>query len=89
MKISKGFSNTYLKPEKFNGYYQLEGIEGIEEKVFDFPWTKEEFDTYLRTRNQRGFLAQQDGKIVGYVLFEEGPTQIKIDNIAVDPVFLP
>lgn len=66
---------------------QLEGIEGIEKKVFDFPWTKEEFDTYLRSKNQRGFVAQQDGKIVGYVLFEEGPTQIKIDNIAVDPAF--
>jgi len=59
----------------------------IEQTCFEFPWTEEEFLQCLHQPNCLGMVAEHEGRIVGFVIYETPKNRILITNIATDPEF--
>jgi ribosomal-protein-alanine N-acetyltransferase len=57
----------------------------IENASFDEPWPEELFRTTLRDRKTCGMVYEQDGHILGFVIFELLSDTINIVNLAVVP----
>ena len=55
----------------------------IEGQSFEFPWSEEDFIRCLRQRNCIGMVAEQDDRIVGYMLYELDVKQLHLLNLAV------
>jgi ribosomal-protein-alanine N-acetyltransferase len=61
----------------------LDEVMAIERTAFRFPWSSRFFLEELQVPCARSFLAEINGKIVGYVLFWLLPEEVDIHNIAV------
>ena len=63
----------------------LEALEELEQCCFSLPWTREMLESQLPDGQHVFFVAEEDGKILGYVgmmfVLDEG----SIANVAVDP----
>ena len=59
----------------------------IEESCFEFPWSEEDFIRCLRQRNCIGMVAEHDGHVVGFMIYELHKTRLHILNFAVHPDF--
>lgn len=59
----------------------------IERDSFDFHWTEEDFLACLRQRNCIGMVAELEGRVVGFMIYELHKTQLRILNFAVAPLF--
>ena len=59
----------------------------IEQTCFEFPWTEEEFLQCLHQPNCLGMVAEREGRIVGFIIYETPKNRILITNIATDPEF--
>jgi ribosomal-protein-alanine N-acetyltransferase len=57
----------------------------VERASFPHPWTEAEFLHCLRQRNCIGMVAEQDERIVGYMLYELTTTRLRLLNFAVAP----
>lgn len=57
----------------------------IEAACFDDPWTEDEFKTTLRSRNVIMVVAERDGRVVGYAVYEIGKSALKILTLGVAP----
>lgn len=57
-------------------------IEGL---CFHFPWTREDFVRCLCHRNHIGQVAEHDGGVAGYMVYELGRRRIAVLNFAVMP----
>lgn len=57
----------------------------IEQVSFVNPWSEEEFLKWLRQRNVIGMVAEQDGRLFGYMVYEFSKTGIHLHNIAAAP----
>lgn len=55
----------------------------IEDESCDYPWTDEEFRGTLRQRGTYGEVAEHDGRIVGFMIYELKKTRIHVLNFAV------
>lgn len=55
----------------------------IERECFPRPWGEEDFSECLRRRQNIGKVAEVDGAIVGFMLYELGQKKISVINIAV------
>ena len=55
----------------------------IEQESFQSPWTDEDFLCCLRQRNCIGMVAEQDQRIVGFMIYELHKTRLHILNFAV------
>ena len=55
----------------------------IERSSFDFNWTEEDFLACLRQRNCIGMVAEQEGRVVGFMIYELHKTRLHILNFAV------
>lgn len=55
----------------------------IESESFEFPWSEEEFVRCLRQRNCIGMVADQDERVVGFMIYELHKTRLHILNFAV------
>jgi ribosomal-protein-alanine N-acetyltransferase len=62
-------------------------VQTIEQACFEFPWTEEEFRQCLQQPNCLCVVAEYEGQVVGYVVYETPKNRIFISNIAVDPEF--
>jgi ribosomal-protein-alanine N-acetyltransferase len=62
-------------------------VLAIEEACFEFPWTEQEFRQCLQLPNCLGMVAEHDGRVVGFVVYETPRGRMLITNIAVDPEF--
>ena len=62
-------------------------VLAIEETCFEFPWTEQEFRQCLQQPNCLGMVAEHEGRIVGFVIYETPKNRIFVTNIAVDPEF--
>jgi len=60
-------------------------VIAIEQTSFEFPWSEADFIRALRERNCIGLVAEQDNKIVGYVIYELAPAELHVLNLAVAP----
>jgi ribosomal-protein-alanine N-acetyltransferase len=63
----------------------LHDVMQIERAGFDHPWTEGEFLHCLRQRNCIGMVAEQDDRIVGYMLYELNKSRLHLLNFAVAP----
>lgn len=55
----------------------------IEGESFEFPWSEDEFIRCLRGRNCIGMVADQDDKVVGFMIYELHKTRLHVLNFAV------
>ena len=62
-------------------------VLAIEQACFEFPWTEEEFRQCLQQPNCLGIVAEHEGRVVGFVIYETPKSRIFLTNIAVDPEF--
>jgi ribosomal-protein-alanine N-acetyltransferase len=65
----------------------LDEVMAIERTAFRYPWSSRFFLEELQVPCARSFLAEINGKIVGYVLFWLLPEEVDIHNIAVHSDF--
>lgn len=64
----------------------LEVLE-IERQSFEYPWSDDELLNCLRQRNCVGMVAEHQGQIVGFMVYELHRTRIHVLNFAVAPEF--
>ena len=57
----------------------------IESECFEFSWTEEDFIRCLRQRNCIGMVAEVDGRVVGFMIYELHKSRLHVLNFAVDP----
>ena len=62
-------------------------VLAIEEMCFEFPWTEQEFRQCLQQPNCLGMVAEHEGRIVGFIVYETPKNRIFVTNIAVVPEF--
>jgi ribosomal-protein-alanine N-acetyltransferase len=54
---------------------------------FEFAWTEEDFLRCLRQRNCIGMVAEQNEKVIGFMIYELHKVKLHILNFAVHPQF--
>lgn len=59
----------------------------IENDSFEFNWSEEDFLACLRQRNCIGMVAEHEGHVVGFMIYELHKTSLHILNFAVAPQF--
>jgi len=55
----------------------------IESECFEFPWSEDDFIRCLRQRNCIGMVAEQDDRVVGFMIYELDKTRLHVLNFAV------
>lgn len=55
----------------------------LEREAFEFPWTRDEFERCVRTRNFGGIVVERDGEPIGYLCFEVRRRSIRALSCAV------
>ena len=55
----------------------------LERAAFEFPWTRDEFEYCLRTRNFGGLVVERDGEPTGYLFFEARKRSFRLLSCAV------
>jgi len=58
----------------------------IEREGFEYPWTDEDFIRCLRQRNCIGMVAEHEGRVVGFMIYELHRTRIHVLNFAVSKI---
>ena len=58
----------------------------IERESFEFPWIDEDFIRCLRQRNCIGMVAEHEGQVVGFMIYELHRTRIHVLNFAVSEI---
>ncbi len=58
----------------------------IERESFEFPWIDEDFIRCLRQRNCIGMVAEHEGRVVGFMIYELHRTRVHVLNFAVSGV---
>ena len=61
----------------------LPEVLAIERESFEFPWTEDEFLSFMRQRNQIGMVAEADHKIVGFKLYSLYTGHLVVETMAV------
>lgn len=62
-------------------------VLAIEQACFEFPWAEKDFETCLRQRNCIGMVAEYEGRVVGFMIYEIPKNRIRLLNIATHPEF--
>lgn len=65
----------------------LPGMMDIENASFPYSWTEDEMVSQLRRSDCIGQVAQRDGRVVGFMLYELQKTKLHVINFAVHPEF--
>jgi len=63
----------------------LDCVMAIEKDVFDYPWSRQEFVIALRQSNCAAMVAERNGEVVGYMVYELHRDRIELLNFAVRP----
>lgn len=58
-------------------------VMAIERQSFEFPWSEQDFEKCLRQRACIGLVAEQDERLVGFVVYELHRNRLHILNLAV------
>jgi len=58
-----------------------------ETSSFEFPWSEDDFIRCLRQRNCIGMVAEYDGQVIGFMIYELHKTRLHILNFAVHDDF--
>lgn len=60
-------------------------VLAIEQGSFEFPWAEDDFTRCLRQRNCIGMVAEADGRVAGFMIYELNKSQLHVLNFAVRP----
>lgn len=63
----------------------MPSVLGIENACFEFAWNEDDFIRCLRQRNCIGMVAEEDDKVVGFMIYELHKNRLHILNFAVHP----
>lgn len=63
----------------------MPSVLNIEDSVFEFPWSEEDFIRRLRQRNCIGMVAEVEDKVVGFMVYALHKNRLHLVNFAVDP----
>lgn len=63
----------------------LTEVLAIENLSFEFPWSEEDFIRCLQQRNCIGMVAEQGGRVLGFMIYELHKTRLHLLNFAVAP----
>ena len=63
----------------------MPAVLGIENRCFEFAWNEDDFIRCLRQRNCIGMVAEEEDKVVGFMIYELHKNRLHILNFAVDP----
>lgn len=63
----------------------LPEVMRIEQQSFEYPWTEEDFVQTLAGQTSIGMVAETDGRIVGFMLYELQAISFRILNFAACP----
>jgi [ribosomal protein S18]-alanine N-acetyltransferase len=55
----------------------------IEQQSFEFPWSEDDFIRCLRQRNCIGMVAERDGQVCGFMIYELHKNRLHLLNFAV------
>lgn len=58
-------------------------VLAIETSSFEFPWSEDDFIRCLRQRNCIGMVAEQDERVLGFMIYELHKSRLHIINFAV------
>lgn len=58
-------------------------VLAIEQASFEYAWTEEDFLSCLRQRNCIGMVAEREGRIVGFMIYELHKQRLRLLNFAV------
>jgi ribosomal-protein-alanine N-acetyltransferase len=58
----------------------------IERHTFEFPWSEDEFVRVLRELNCIGIVAEENDRVIGYMIYEIHKTRFHVLNFAVAPL---
>jgi ribosomal-protein-alanine N-acetyltransferase len=61
----------------------MPAVLAIENQSFEFSWTEDDFIRCLRQRNCIGMVAEQDDKVVGFMIYELHKNRLHVLNFAV------
>ena len=59
----------------------------VENTNFEFPWVDEDFIRCLRQRNCIGMVAEHEGRVAGFMIYELHKARIHVLNFAVAPQY--
>ena len=62
-------------------------VLAIEQACFEFPWKEDDFLHCLRQRNCIGMVAEYEGRVVGFMIYEVPKNRIHLLNVATAPEF--
>jgi ribosomal-protein-alanine N-acetyltransferase len=62
-------------------------VLAIEQACFEFPWKEEDFIHCLQQRNCIGMVAEYEGHVIGFMIYEVPKNRIHLLNIATTPEF--
>ncbi len=62
----------------------MPAVLAIESQCFEFNWTEDDFIRCLRQRNCIGMVAEQEDRVVGFMIYELHKNRLHILNFAVD-----
>ena len=65
----------------------MPSVLGIENRCFEFPWSKDDFVKCLKQLNCVGMVAEIDGQVAGFMLYELHKNRLHLPTIAVDPAY--
>ncbi len=65
----------------------LPEVVAIEQACFEFPWREDDFLHCLRQRNCIGMVAEHEGRVVGFMIYEVPKNRIHLLNIATAPEY--
>lgn len=60
-------------------------VLAIEQASFEYAWTEEDFLCCLRQRNCIGMVAEREGRIAGFMIYELHKARLRLLNFAVAP----
>ena len=69
-------------------YCDIDSMIEIEQKVFEFNWTKSDFIKIFNSNKCRFIIAESQERLCGYLIYEFSHMGIEILNLAVNPRFL-
>ena len=59
----------------------------IEKESFEYPWSEDDFFHCLRQRNCIGMVAEHEGRVVGFMIYELPKTKIRLLSMATATTF--
>lgn len=81
--MSSGFRQDVQAHIRWMIRRDMADVLQIENQSFEFPWCEDDFIRSLQQRNCIGMVAELEGQIVGFMVYELHKTQIHVMNFAV------